>query len=70
MKKKLKKRNKNKHKKKNKKSIDPNKIKARDQLIVALINGATKCGVHEDKKKQHSRSSCRHRYTSYEEDNQ
>lgn len=31
----------------------------RDYLLVALINGATKGGIHKDKKKERSRKACR-----------
>lgn len=34
-------------------------IKTRDHLMVALINGATKAGVHKDQRKEKSRRECR-----------
>lgn len=45
--------------KKKKNRIDPNEIKTRDPLLVALINGATKSGVQKDEKKEASRKKCR-----------
>ena len=41
------------------KLLDPNKIKTRDPLIEALINGATKSGVHKDRRKEKNRRKCR-----------
>lgn len=32
--------------------IDPNKVKTRDYLMVALINGATKSGVHKNRRRE------------------
>lgn len=46
-------------KKDEKVTIDPNEIKIRDELLMALINGATKGGVQKDQKKENSRKKCR-----------
>lgn len=43
-------------------TIDPNEIKVRDSLMVALINGATKGGVQQDRRREASRKACRGRY--------
>lgn len=40
-------------------TISHHDIKTRDPLMVRLINGATKSGVHKDRKKERSRRSCR-----------
>lgn len=40
-------------------TIDPNEIKTRDELLVQLINGATKGGVQENEKKKEDRKKCR-----------
>lgn len=40
-------------------TIDPNEIRVRDELLMALINGATKGGVQKDKKKESSKKKCR-----------
>lgn len=37
----------------------PGYIPVRDELMVALINGATKSGTHTDRKKEASRKACR-----------
>jgi hypothetical protein len=42
-------------------AIDPNRIKVRDALMVALINGVTKSGVQKDQKKERNRRECRRR---------
>jgi hypothetical protein len=39
--------------------IDPNKVKTRDPLMVAIINGATKSGTHKDRRKEANRKRCR-----------
>ena len=39
--------------------LDPNKLKTRDTLLVALIKGATKAGVRKDRKKEQARRACR-----------
>lgn len=39
--------------------IDPNKLKTRNQLMVKIINGATKSYVEKDKKKEASKKACR-----------
>lgn len=43
-------------------TIDPNKIKTSDPLILALIAGATKSGAHRNRKKDADRKACRGRY--------
>lgn len=43
------------------KTINPNKVKTRDPLILAIIGGATKSGVHTDKKKEENRTRSRKR---------
>lgn len=35
------------------------KIKTRDPLMIAIINGVTKSAVHKDKKKSKSKNQCR-----------
>jgi hypothetical protein len=40
-------------------TIDPNEIKTRDYLLLDLINGVTKSGVHIDRKKEANRNACR-----------
>lgn len=40
-------------------TINPNRIRTRDLVLVALINGATKGGPHIDRKKLAARRSCR-----------
>lgn len=47
------------YKDKNIKHIDPNDIKTRDHYMVMLINGATKSGVHMDKRKAKNKFRCR-----------
>lgn len=40
----------------------PNKkepIRTRDYNMVSIINGATKSGVHKDRKKEQNRKACR-----------
>lgn len=49
-------------------SIDPNDIKGRDYLLVALINGATKANVQIDRKKENSRKACRKKVDHYSEE--
>ena len=41
------------------KKLNPNKIKVRNYLMVALINGATKSGVQRDERKEANRRACR-----------
>lgn len=41
--------------------IDPNKLKTRDHLMVAVINGATKSGIQPDRKKEENRTRSRKR---------
>lgn len=56
---------KKKNKKKDRKvpdTIDPNEIKSRDELMVQLINGATKSGVEKDKKREEDKKRCRKKY--------
>ena len=45
-------------------TIDPNEIKVRDPLMVQIINGITKAGYHENKKKRASKYACRKRTTA------
>lgn len=40
-------------------TINPNQIRTRDLVLVALINGATKGGPHVDHKKAAARRACR-----------
>jgi hypothetical protein len=40
-------------------TIDPNQIPVRDELMVELICGATKSGIHVDRKKRANRDTCR-----------
>ena len=40
-------------------TIDPNEIRTRDELIMQLINGATKSGIHCDRKKHNNKNECR-----------
>ncbi len=49
-----------------KKKIDPNKIKTRDRLMVALINGATKSSVQKDQKKEENKKRARKKVTANE----
>ena len=39
--------------------INPNQIPVRDSLMVELICGATKSGIHIDRKKRANRDACR-----------
>ena len=39
--------------------IDPNEIRIRDELLMRLINGATKSGTHKDRKKHDNKNECR-----------
>lgn len=52
--------------KKPKTKIDPNKIKTRDRLMVALINGATKSSVKKDEKKEENKKRARKKVTEDE----
>lgn len=45
-----------------KKDINPNKLKTRDHLMVALICGVTKAGVQKNHHKEANRTKCRGRY--------
>jgi hypothetical protein len=47
--------------------IDPNKIKTRDLLLLALLRGATKAGIQKDRKKEASRKAARKRVDPVEE---
>lgn len=40
-------------------TIDPNRLKVRDPLMVRIINGITKAGVQVDRKKEQNRRACR-----------
>lgn len=42
--------------------IDPNEVKTRDHLLVALITGATKAGVQKDRRKEANRTACRRQH--------
>ena len=44
---------------KTKTTIDPNRLKTRDYLVLALIQGATKAGVQPDRRKEQNRKECR-----------
>lgn len=46
-------------KEKNKFSIDPNEIKTRDYNMLLIIAGATKAGIHVDKRKERNKKACR-----------
>ena len=48
-------------------TIDPNEIKTRDYLLLDLINGVTKSGVHVDRKKEANRKACRKKLNNYED---
>lgn len=39
--------------------IDPNEIKTRDYLILQIIQGVTKAGVHRDRRKHKNKYECR-----------
>lgn len=39
--------------------INPNNLKTRDQLMVALIQGVTKAAVFKDRRKEANRRACR-----------
>ena len=39
--------------------IDVNSLPVRDPLIVALIRGATKAGIHVDQRKKADKKACR-----------
>jgi hypothetical protein len=39
--------------------INPNKIKTRDHLLVKVITGTTKAGIHKDRKKDLNKKKCR-----------
>lgn len=41
------------------KTIDPNSLKTRDHLLVAIIQGATKAAVYQDRKKEQNKKACR-----------
>ena len=41
------------------KKLNPNKIKTRNYLMVALICGATKASVHRDERKEANKAACR-----------
>lgn len=40
-------------------TVDPRTIRTRDWALVRLIGGATKAGVHEDRRKEANRRACR-----------
>ena len=41
------------------KSIDPNRLKSRDYLMLKVIAGVTKAGVEPDRKKQENKQAAR-----------
>lgn len=41
--------------------LDPNSIAIRDEAMVKLINGATKSGVHQDRRREANRKACRNK---------
>lgn len=41
------------------KTINPNRLKVRDPLMVKLINGHTKAGVQKDRRKEENKTTCR-----------
>lgn len=47
--------------------IDPNQLKTRNHLMVAVINGATKSYVETDRRREASKKACRRRVSFYEE---
>ena len=40
-------------------TINPNLLDTRDPLMVQIINGVTKAGIHKDRKKEANRKRCR-----------
>jgi hypothetical protein len=42
-------------------TIDPNLLDTRDPLMVHIINGVTKAGIHKDRKKEANRKACRNK---------
>ena len=40
-------------------SINPNDVKTRDYLLLQIINGVTKAGIHRDKRKHNNKYKCR-----------
>jgi hypothetical protein len=42
-----------------KRTITPGKLKTRDHLMVKVITGATKAGVHKDRRKEANKRACR-----------
>ncbi len=42
-----------------KRKVNPNEVKTRDYFLVAIILGATKSGVHKDKRKAANKKACR-----------
>ena len=40
-------------------TINPNLLDTRDPLMIQIINGVTKAGVHKDRKKEANRKACR-----------
>jgi hypothetical protein len=47
-------------------TINPDKIKTRDHLLVALICGATKGGAEKNHRREANRNKCRGRYRGEE----
>ena len=40
-------------------TIDPNKLKTRDHLMLKVISGVTKAGVQADRRKEADKKACR-----------
>jgi len=57
-----------KQKPRNTERVNPNELKTRDPLLLALINGATKSGVQKDRRKERNRRECRDRRKYAEDD--
>jgi hypothetical protein len=47
--------------------IDPNQLKTRDHLVVLLITGVTKAGVHRDIRKEENKKACRKKVVANED---
>ena len=39
--------------------IDPNEIKVRDPLMLLILQGVTKAGIHRDNRKHRNKYRCR-----------
>jgi len=42
-----------------KETIDPNNIRVRDYLLLQIIQGVTKAGIHRDNRKYRNKYKCR-----------